>query len=663
MPARLLAAALLAASALCAPAANAGIETTPIPAEASNMYPAISRLTLSPDGKHLAAIVSEGEIRRVSVWRTAALNEPPRRISIGGAAARKNVRLNGVAWIANDRLLITADQPVIFEAGPSGRDYTGLAFVSNIDGSGWSELLAGTRARTDTERYVNRFLNFSIIDDLPNDKDHVLVEQRTLDASSIYKVNVYTGRADRVLQVADDEGVQGIVDRNGVPRVKIYSEFTSGEWVLGYRILNTQTGVWEDHPELRIRAGDRNDMTPLALDPENEDILIVRSNKDGNFAAIYGYSISRKQFVETMFAHPNFDATDVVWAYDANLAPKHIAGFNYWGPVENTVWVDPEYEALHKGLQARFPGQQLSIGADQAGLRLVVASSSRHPRNYWLLRNGRELVALGSAYPGVNPNTLADTQFITYRARDGLEIPGFLTLPKGWTKEDGPLPTIIQPHGGPWSRNDASWGGRDVGVAQYFASRGFAVLEPQFRGSMGFGDKLWKAGDSQWGLAMQDDKDDGLAYLVSQGIADPQRALIYGFSYGGFAAIAATVRPNSPYRCAISGAGVSSLERIRQEWGENRFQRRLQGRTVNGMDPLENAAKANIPILLYHGDRDQIATLWHSERFAEALSAAGKPHQFVVIEDFAHGGGTPAMLRQEMELIENFIRTTCGISY
>jgi dienelactone hydrolase len=568
-----------------------------------------------------------------------------------------------VSWIANDRLFIFANQPVIYDAGPEGRGYTGLAFVSNIDGSGWTEPLAGPRARSDLERFANKFLDINILDDLPNDPDHVLVSQSSLDSTIVYKVNVYNGRADRVLQVAEDELILGVVDNEGDPRVKQFAKFENNEWQIGYRILNEANGAWEEHPKLSYLAVNRTIMDVLAFDPENNDILIVRSNKDGNFAAIYGYSLSKREFVETMFSHPNFDATGVNFTRDANLAPKAIAGFNYWGPVENTVWIDPEYEALEKALQARFPGQNLTIGAARGGLRLVVASSSRHPPSWWLLRNGRDLTPLGSAIPQVNPSTLADTQFITYRARDGLEIPGFLTLPKGWTKADGPLPVIIQPHGGPWSRNDGDWGGRDVGVGQYFASRGFAVLEPQFRGSEGFGDKLWKAGDMQWGMAMQDDKDDGLAYLVSQGIADPSRAIIYGFSYGGFAAIAATVRPNSPYRCAISGAGVSSLERIRQLWGDNRIQRRLQGRTVRGMDPLENAAKANIPILLYHGDRDQTATIWHSERFAEALTAAGKPHEFVIIKDYAHGGGTPAMQRQEYSVVENFIKNTCKIDY
>ncbi|UPT62032.1 MAG: prolyl oligopeptidase family serine peptidase [Hyphomonadaceae bacterium JAD_PAG50586_4] len=239
-----------------------------------------------------------------------------------------------------------------------------------------------------------------------------------------------------------------------------------------------------------------------------------------------------------------------------------------------------------------------------------------------------------------------------------------MTLPAGYRPGvDAPLPTIIQPHGGPWGRNEADWGGGDIPVTQYFASRGFAVLQPQFRGSTGFGNALWRAGDGEWGQKMQDDKDDGLAWLVEQRIADPNRAMIYGFSYGGFAAIAATVRPNSPYRCAISGAGVASLQRLGTLWSNNRVQRQLQGTTVRGMDPLENASRASIPILLYHGDYDTAADIWHSERFAAALRANNKPHEYVVIPEMPHGAVNPEMRRREFQLVEDFIRGTCGISY
>jgi dipeptidyl aminopeptidase/acylaminoacyl peptidase len=167
---------------------------------------------------------------------------------------------------------------------------------------------------------------------------------------------------------------------------------------------------------------------------------------------------------------------------------------------------------------------------------------------------------------------------------------------------------------------------------------------------------LWKAGDQQWGLKMQDDKDDGAAWLVAEGIADPQRMAIFGYSYGGFAAIAASVRPNSPYRCAIAGAGVADLGRLANLWGANRVARENQGWTVTGMDPIRNVASANIPILLYHGDRDRQADTYHSRDFYSAMKSAGKDVTYVEIKDMWHQlPWWPEWHRQSLNLIESYL--------
>ncbi|MBU6374161.1 MAG: prolyl oligopeptidase family serine peptidase [Alphaproteobacteria bacterium] len=638
-------------------------QTKPIPLEAMAADPALSQMQLSPTGEYIAAIVGQpGADPVVSVWRTDALSAPPKRIAIGGAAARKKVRFAQFFWVADDRIMMIARQPLTTGAGAESKGYTAIAFIANPDGSNWIEPLA-SRPKSELEAFANKFLRIGVLDLLPNDKRNILVTNSTLDGEYVYKLDVYTGRGEKVMQVAEDEDILGVVDAEGRPRVKQFAELRDGDWTIGYRILDPATGAWNEHPALSFKARQRRLVSIQAFDPENPDLLIVTDNENANLPVVKGYSLSKRAFVETMFSHPKYEAAGPLIDVDAQGAPKKIVGFTYLADVPRPVFSDPAYDALYKTLSAKFPTQQISIGPKRGKHRIVVTESSRHPPGYWLLTNDTSLASLGPSRPGIDPNTLADTQLVYYKARDGLEIPAFLTLPKGWTKGDAPLPVIIQPHGGPWSRNTADWGGGDIPVTQYFASRGFAVLQPQFRGSEGFGDKLWKAGDEQWGLAMQDDKDDGLKWLVDQGIADPKRAVMYGFSYGGFAAFAAVVRPNPPYRCAISGAGVSSLQRLGTLWSDNPVQRRYQGWTLKGMDPLENVEKASIPILIYHGDRDQTATIWHSERFAAALKAAGKPHEFVVISDMAHGASTPDMARQEFTIVENYLKGPCGISY
>src|SRR5690606_7295704 len=198
------------------------------------------------------------------------------------------------------------------------------------------------------------------------------------------------------------------------------------------------------------------------------------------------------------------------------------------------------------------------------------------------------------------------------------------------------------------------------GWVPFLTSRGYAVLRPQYRGSSGLGRRLWLAGDSQWGMAMQDDKDDGAAWLVKEGIADPERLAIFGYSYGGFAAAAAVVRPDSPYQCAISGAPVTDLGRIGTSWSENRVQRILQTRTVTGMDPIRNTGTANIPVLLYVGDRDVRTPAFHARSFYDGVKDK-VPATFELIPDMPHS--MPWYHRHQMTalgLLESFLAEDCG---
>ncbi|MES1201083.1 MAG: prolyl oligopeptidase family serine peptidase [Pseudomonadota bacterium] len=636
---------------------------TPIPLDAMIREPAMSQMRLYPDAAHLAAITSlDGVERSISVWRTDALNEAPVRFGVGGGAARANVRFVQIEWVANDRILVILQQPVTLGSGIEGRTYTALARIVNLDGTQWIEPLAQGGMRSELQQFVDKFLNIQLLDLLPGDPQHVLVEQSTLDATFIYKLDVYTGRGEKVAQLAENEAAVPVVDAAGNLRVKQFADFRDGGWFIGHQIYDPATKTWSEHPALGAQARERRNLSVLAVDPTDPDLLIVLDDQGQNFTYVRSYSISHRAFVETLFQHRQYDAANVIMDR-VGTAPTRIVGFTYLADTERPYYTDAAYHALYAGLQAQLPNLNITVGGKNGNSRLVVAESSTQPPAYFLLRDDRQLIPLGASMPAVVSAQLAPTQLIYYTARDGMRIPAFLTLPFGWHQGDAPLPVMVQPHGGPWSRNDSSWGGNDIPYAQYFASRGWAVLQPQFRGSTGWGAQLWRAGDGQWGLSMQDDKDDGLKYLVDQHIGDPQRAIIYGFSYGGFAAIAASVRPNSPYKCAIAGAGVSSLQRLGTLWSNNRIQRQAQGVTVAGFDPLQHARDANIPILLYHGDRDQTASIWHSQQFDAALRGAGKPHRFTIIPEMPHGAITPDMRRQELNLIEGYIHDQCGIAY
>ena len=292
--------------------------------------------------------------------------------------------------------------------------------------------------------------------------------------------------------------------------------------------------------------------------------------------------------------------------------------------------------------------------SDDLTIIVVRSSGPREAGAYYLLVNGKDLVPLGRSFPLLEPASMADMEYVTYKARDGLEIPGFLTTPQSGKK---PYPAVVLPHGGPWARDYLGWDR----WAQFLANRGYVVLQPQYRGSEGFGQTLWRAGDNEWGQKMQDDKDDGARWLVAEGMADPDRIAIFGYSYGGFAAMAASVRKNSPFQCAISGAGLAELRSFDKITFTNRFQRQFQNPTIGGMSPLDHVKEAEIPIFVFHGDRDQRVPVEQSRKFVRALKRAGKDVKYLEIVDLWHSSPWwPQHHLAMFQSLENYLANDCG---
>jgi dipeptidyl aminopeptidase/acylaminoacyl peptidase len=192
-------------------------------------------------------------------------------------------------------------------------------------------------------------------------------------------------------------------------------------------------------------------------------------------------------------------------------------------------------------------------------------------------------------------------------------------------------------------------------------SRCRVVLQPQFRGSANLGRALWVAGDAQWGQKMQDDKDDGAKWLIDEKLADSKRIAMFGFSYGGYAAFAAAVRPNGLYKCSIAGAGVSDIERIWARFYTNPYFRERQEPTVRGLSPLTAADKIQIPMMVYHGDRDLIVPLEQSEFFVKKAASAQHKVEYHMLKDYGHGPAwTRAINAQQLTLIDQYLSKGCG---
>jgi dipeptidyl aminopeptidase/acylaminoacyl peptidase len=650
------------------------LKTTPLSIEAIAAHPAIGSvrggLALSPNGKYMVGLVGSDKHKWpvISIWDVENLSKAPVWIP------SKEMRPVSVSFLGNDHIVFFADQPLDytdeFEAGTT-KTFTVQAVVSDLEGKKFTQPFAVKGSMDDfAKNQQRRGVNYDILQDGNlKDPNQYLVRVTELRnfTSSVYALDAKT--LDVAVRV---RGGMSVVGGVGVSDEFLVADPRDGELMVketlrsgggGYNVVryvrNRANGAWEEHPELSYPIKQRFSVVPIGFFDADPNKLYVSTNRQSNFAQIKIYDIATRQWEpEPAFASAEFDIVDVDGLYDRET--KEFGGaLNYTvaGPAQKVVFVDTYWAPIQKTLDAQFRGNNVNISSrnKRLGRAIVTVSGPRQPDVYFLLLNGKELKQLGKSYPQMDEKTFGDTKYVTYKARDGMMIPGLLTLPAGYDKaRHGRIPLVIHPHGGPWARDYIDWD--PTGWTQFMATRGYAVLQPQYRGSEGWGMSLWKAGDKEWGQKMQDDKDDGAAWLVAEGIADPKRMAIFGYSYGGFAAIAASVRPNSPYQCAIAGAGVADLQRLGNLWGNNPIAKESQGWTVDGMDPLDNVAKGSIPILLYHGDRDTQAATIHSRLFYSAMKGAGKDVEYHEIKNMWHQiPWWPEWTRESLGYIESYL--------
>jgi len=341
---------------------------------------------------------------------------------------------------------------------------------------------------------------------------------------------------------------------------------------------------------------------------------------------------------------------------------RQFVGYRTEGNVPAYIFFGAYRQKVVNATLKAFPGSFVKLvhWNDRFDRVVAMTEGPSDPQTWWIvdIKTG-QATELGYSYP-IGAAEVGPMQMVKYKAGDGLEIEGILTLPPG--REAKKLPVLIFPHGGPASRD---YPGFDW-WAQAFASHGYAVLQPNFRGSTGYGAAFRRAGNGQWGRKMQSDLSDGLAFLVAQGIADPKRACIMGASYGGYAALAGVTLQKGLYRCAVAVAGVSDVAKMAvtdlKEAGGNRTLKRAleeevgQHRDLGPISPVNFAAQADAPIMLIHGKDDVVVPFDQSNAMASALKAAGKPFEMVTLAGEDHwlsrGETRLAMLQAAVRFVE-----------
>ena len=586
------------------------------------------QLTLSPDGKRVAALVPVGGRFNLAVLELADRKKV--RV-ITGETVIDVVRLS---WVNNNRVVFSFGDMI--EQPGLQRDSGGLIAI-NTDGTE-SRLLSPTLASRDRPSpFVLReatYLSSISTPENPTDDILVLSNNRIAKYRDVYRLNTKTG--DKTLLTFDTPGhvVRWVVDHDHVVRAAV-----------GFDEKDTFTGFYRENADAPWRKlaeykRDAARFTPIAFDGDNKTLLVA-SNVGRDKSAIFKLDMQTGKVGELIVGHEAVDVSGGL-LYD-RLKKQHVGiTINAYKP--ETHWFDSEWAAVQKTVDKALPSTINTLMRRDGGKVYLVTSQSDTQPVFWSLLDveKRTLERLASSREWIKPEQMSEMRAFRFVARDGLEIPAYLTIPRGSTGKN--LPLIVHPHGGPWARD--SWGFNPA--VQFLASRGYAVLQPNFRMSTGFGGKHFRAGFRQWGLAMQDDITDAVQWAIKEGVADPERICIYGASYGGYAALMGIIKTPELYKCAINYVGVTNLEELfdNRYWNPSVLDYTLPERlghpdrdreVLRANSPINLVDKINRPLFMAYGGLDRNVLPEQGEQLKRALDLANKKYEWMFKPDEAHG--------------------------
>lgn len=647
----------------------------PIPIEDLARLPALQSVTMGPDGKHLVGLIpspKDPDVTALATWDTDSLSTGPKVVTPSGP----HMKFIAAVALKADKILAIARQEWTGQLGGCGEGkvtgatetFVTKAYLTGDDQKKFDEAFKSDKhllgVSRDTEICLELAGTASLVDMLPLDPDNVIIRRVSGVnlATNYYLYNLKTGNAELLFNGSTRTTPSLFDPRTGKVLVKMDIEPVGDDYEQRFLILNPKTGKFEIQAPLTTKLSNRHEVSVIGVDEASGKYYVLTDLFSDN-ADVRLYDATLQKFdPEPVVADKDYSIGGLIFSTRRSNF-NQVVGFILEGPHREQVFVDPTLKGIQAAIQKIFPGQQATISryTDDFSKVLFVTENASTPPAYHLLLDKSQLANLGSERPWIKPGQTGEESWVSYKARDGLTIPAILNLPAGWKKGDAPAPAIVMPHGGPWARDYMGWD--PTGWVPMLTSRGYAVLRPQYRGSEGLGHALWLAGDKQWGLKMSDDLDDGAAWLVSQGITKKGDIAIFGYSYGGFAAVAADVRSPSPYECAIAGAPVADLARLGTSWSDNRIQRIIQGWTVTGMDPMQHAASAHLPILLFDGTRDvRTPPAIHAHPFYEAVKDR-VPAQFHWIPDMPHSmPWYPSQQRETLKLITNYLAQDCGLA-
>ena len=476
------------------------------------------------------------------------------------------------------------------------------------------------------------------MDDLPGIvgmEQHIMIQmnQRNPQVFDPYLCNVVTGELKPLFDNSKDNYEGWVTDHNGVIRMATKTDGTDN--VIYYRAS-------EKDPFLEyMRTGFKDSWYPLMFTFDNSNLIVSHNLNGRDKTAIVEWDLAGKKESKLIFENDDYDLSNVSYSRKR----KVLTMVTWTGAKEERHFLDEETKAMFGKMDAKFTGLETWVyGADDSETKFVVwAGSDRHPGEYHFYDAAADkLEALAVLRPWIDPAQMAVMKPISYTSRDGLTIHGYLTLPAG--REAKNLPVVINPHGGPWARDD--WGFNPE--IQYLANRGFAVLQMNFRGSTGYGRAFWEKSFKQWGKTMQDDITDGVEWLKKEGIADPERIAIYGGSYGGYATLAGLTFTPDLYACGVDYVGVSNMFTFMNtmppywEPGKKMMYEMVGDPQADSLllreaSPVFFVDRIKVPLFIAQGAQDPRVNKAESDQVVEALKARGVEVQYLVKDNEGHG--------------------------
>jgi len=624
----------------------AGEAPEPYPLDYWALRSVISDAEVSPDGKHLAIqkIPSKDGDPIIEVYEASNLSKKPFRF---GADP---MEITSFSW--------ASDRDIVFYARQKVRDRI----------EGFNQGVYETRiAVVDIEK--RKIETFDEVDPtvehlLPGDPDKIIISfsEGEPDGPGSKLSEAYRPRAYWKFDL--DRGTKELLIRGKISLGNITFDGNGNPWLArGFDVAKGDYKVYLRPPgesgwtEIMRISEDNFEIENIGVygfDESRPGNLIVKANNGHDKVGLWSYNPDARSFDELIYRRSDVDVYGAVshsnfWKY-----PDRIVGLTYFTDMPYYEFFDEIEGAIHSQFRGIIPHAYdlLPVSRSRDGNTMTISNQGpRDPGTFYLLKDGK-IQSVGSTQPLLEPENLADLEYVTYEARDGVKVRAYVTVPNG----EPPFPLIVLPHGGPFVAEYViydEW-------AQMLANNGYMVVQPQYRGSYNYGMEFHKISfvdGGQGGHKMQDDKDDAALHLVEEGLADPERMAMFGWSYGGYAALVAASRQPQIYRCVIAGAAVA--DQIQQV---NYYRYQLRGAQkerqmayrADSINPIDEVAKVNVPILLIHGDVDQRVPVTHANRYRKELDKHNKSYEYVELKGADHFSNT-LFYEHQIELYTSII--------